>query len=114
MALKKALSLNPKNALAYRFLGDVYLKTNRIEEAKENFEKAITLFPKAPNSLCGMAVVFIRKKDIPKALEYLQQSLEQGFSNFKLLKNDPDFAPLHNMPEFKALLKKYFPDQVKD
>ncbi|MBL7809564.1 MAG: tetratricopeptide repeat protein [Saprospiraceae bacterium] len=114
IALKKALSLNPKNALAYRFLGDVYLKTNRIEEAKENFEKAITLFPKAPNSLCGMAVVFIRKKDIPKALEYLQQSFEQGFSNFKLLKNGPDFVPLHDMPEFKALLKKYFPDQVND
>jgi tetratricopeptide (TPR) repeat protein len=43
--LEKAESLNEKNASLYMYLGLSYEKLNRLEKAKENYERAIILDP---------------------------------------------------------------------
>lgn len=60
-----------------------------------------------------MTIVYSRKGDIPKAFEYLQKSLEAGFTNIKRLEEDTDFSPLRDLPEWNALMKKYFPNMMK-
>lgn len=53
------------------------------------------------------------KKDKPGALESLEKSLKLGFGNYFMLTCDNDLALLRDMPEFKALVRKYFPDQPR-
>ena len=109
---KKSINLGYENAL--RYLGDLYLETNRTEEAKLSYEELLKKSTKAPNSLLGMTIVYSRKGDIPKAFEYLQKSLEAGFTNIKRLEEDTDFSPLRDLPEWNALMKKYFPNMMKN
>src|SRR3989344_3647275 len=40
------IAKNPKDALLYRKLGDVYIKINNYEDAKQSFSKALELNPK--------------------------------------------------------------------
>ncbi|MBK9727089.1 MAG: tetratricopeptide repeat protein [Saprospiraceae bacterium] len=109
---KNSIQRGNKNAL--RYLGDLYLETKRTEEAKMSYEELLIESAKAPNSLLGMAIVYSRKGDIPKAFEYLQKSLEAGFTNIKRLEEDTDFSPLRDLPEWNALMKKYFPNMMKN
>ena len=53
------------------------------------------------------------KQDKNGALESLENSLRLGFGNYFILTSDNDLSLIRNTPEFKLLLKKYFPDKVK-
>ncbi|MGB4970905.1 MAG: caspase family protein [Saprospiraceae bacterium] len=110
----KATTINPKNAVLFRYLGDFYLFTNRDDEAKFAYKKALHLNSKAYNSLMGLATVYARIQDIPLSFKYLRQSLEAGFSDFKSLDKKPEFASLRAKPEWMALMKKYFPEKIKN
>jgi tetratricopeptide (TPR) repeat protein len=53
------------------------------------------------------------KKDKAGALESIERSLKLGFGNYFMLTSDDDLALIRDTPEFKALLKKYFPDKTR-
>ena len=53
------------------------------------------------------------KKDKATALESLEKSLKLGFGNYFMLTSDSDLDFIRDTPEFKALLAKYFPVEVK-
>ncbi|MEQ1744936.1 MAG: hypothetical protein ABMA02_05900 [Saprospiraceae bacterium] len=38
----------------------------------------------------------------------------QKNATYEQLESDTDLAPLRTLPEWKALMKKHFPNQVKD
>lgn len=107
---KKSINLGYKNAL--RLLGDLYLKLNRTAESKLLYEQILKENSNAPNSLLGMSIVYIREGNIPKAFEYLQKSLEAGFSKISRLEKDSDFSILRELPEWNAMMKKYFPEKI--
>jgi uncharacterized caspase-like protein/Flp pilus assembly protein TadD len=48
--------------------------------------------------------------DHKAALAYIEKALEQGFGDYFALIGDADLDRLRDEPQFKALLKKYFPD----
>jgi tetratricopeptide (TPR) repeat protein len=52
------------------------------------------------------------KNDKKAALESIEKALKLGFGNYFMLTSDDDLLPIRNTPEFKQLLKKYFPDKV--
>ena len=79
-----------------------------------SYEEILKTATKAPNSLLGLAIVYTRMGDIPKAFEYLQKSLEAGFTKIKRLEEDADFSSLRDLPEWNTLMKKYFPEKMKD
>ncbi|MBK9569338.1 MAG: tetratricopeptide repeat protein [Chitinophagaceae bacterium] len=58
---------------------------------------------------CYKAVIADKKT----ALESLEKSLKLGFGTYFMLTSDDDLASIRNEPEFKALLIKYFPAEVK-
>ncbi|HQV06161.1 MAG: caspase family protein [Chitinophagaceae bacterium] len=51
-------------------------------------------------------------KNKTAALESLKKSLAAGFGDYFLIKNDHDLDFIRNTPEFKAMLKKYFPKKM--
>jgi hypothetical protein len=51
------------------------------------------------------------KKNKVAALNSLEKSLKLGFGNYFMLTSDDDLAFIRNEPEFKEMLKRYFPDR---
>jgi tetratricopeptide (TPR) repeat protein len=111
--LKKAIALDSTYANPRKHLGMVCFKTNRPDEARQHFLKAITLNPDYAGAMLGMAYLFASEGKTEEALGYVEQAIGKGIT-FEQLQSDEDFAPLRALPEWKALMKKHFPDKVKD
>ena len=47
------------------------------------------------------------------ALVSIENALKLGFGNYFMLTSDDDLKLIRNTPEYKTLLKKYFPDKAK-
>ncbi len=101
------------NANLNRNLGKLYFKTNRFDIAQQRLMKAIQLRPTDAAAMLGMAYVLASKSKTADALGYVEQAIGKG-STFEQLESDEDLAPLRTLPEWKVLMKKHFPDKVKD
>ncbi|MBK9335295.1 MAG: tetratricopeptide repeat protein [Lewinellaceae bacterium] len=112
-ALTKSITLNAANANPHKHLGIVCFKTNRSREAGQNFLKALELNPNYAGAMLGMAYLLFSEGKPTEALSYVEQAIGKG-STFEQLESDEDLAPLRALPEWKVLMKKYFPDKVKD
>lgn len=122
---KKALELEPKNAVAWNNLGRCHVVFRKLEDAIECYEKAIAINPRYFVAIRNMKKAQERlekikprkEKDIPtfqsKGEEYLQNE-DYGkallFYNQKLRK-DPEDAKAW-MNKGHALLKKGYPGQA--
>jgi tetratricopeptide (TPR) repeat protein len=53
------------------------------------------------------ACIYTTLGDIPKALTYLELSLQAGYSDYSHMLADLDLEPLHKLPEYTNLLLKY-------
>ncbi len=55
------------------------------------------------------------KGDLDKAFESLEQSLTNGWKDYDWMQQDTDLAPLREQKErWAVLMKKHFPDKIKD
>ena len=108
------MALNPGEAKLYSELGKVYLNIpGRLDEVEELLQKAFTL-PRTPNeTYISMAKLSIRKNDTIGAWKYLQEGLENKFSNYGALQSDEDFVSIKAEKKWVELMQKYFPDQFK-
>lgn len=81
IAFTAAIEIDPKQAPAYVGRGDAYVLSGETVEnltaAKVDYEKAIELDEALAEAYLGLADVYIRQGDYEKALEVLQQGLEQ-------------------------------------
>ena len=83
----KFLTLKPSHYLARNNLAWLYLKTNKLKEAKQNIELALKLAPNNPQILDTAAQIFAADKDIEKAKEYIIKAKTLAPSNKSIHKN---------------------------
>jgi tetratricopeptide (TPR) repeat protein len=75
MYLEKALTLDPTNASAYKFRGDIKYDDNDNNGAKDDYTKAINYNPSASNYFCrGLAYYYL--KNYKKAIEDMDKAIE--------------------------------------
>lgn len=110
---QKAIALDSTLAVFHRQLGMVYFKTNRTEKARQCFLKSMALNPNFSAAMTGMAYLLLSEGKTDEAIGYVEQAIVKG-SKFQQLEQDKNLDSLRALPEWKALMKKYFPDQVKD
>ena len=79
--------LNPVYASTYERLGDLYLRSNRFEEAQEMLMKALSLDTSSTGPFLLMGRVLLRRNDPQTALLYLQHAV----------KMDPSSVAAHTM-----------------
>lgn len=121
---KEALRLNPEMASAYHNLANIYIAQNEIELAIEFYKKAFKInpdylafsstfsasvdeFPRGKGEKeYSYACVLASQNKIAKALEYLQKAIDNGFSDWDKIKNEPDFQSLQENTQFKKLIEK--------
>jgi Flp pilus assembly protein TadD len=120
---KKAIKLAPDSASIHSNLGTAYFARNQIELATQEFRTALQLDPNVfeHHSSYGvmlqersvqdrakyhywMAALYAQEGRNDLALQYLRKALEEGYKERKKLPEDPAFAALRELPEFKELL----------
>lgn len=125
ISLQKAIALDSTIAQPRKHLGMVFYKARRPDEARQSFLKAVELDTTYAGAVLGLAYLSaeaLAKADVPasvkasaskEALGYVEQAIGKG-STFEQLESDEDLAPLWVLPEWKTLMKKHFPEKVKD
>jgi tetratricopeptide (TPR) repeat protein len=120
---KKAISLNPKGATFHLNLGRLYLEKGKREKALAELRKAVNLDPtvlekqgsitiaavteRSPSSDASysMARIYGSIGDAARAVENLQQALNEGYTNIAAIEKEPDFDPIRSSELFIAFMK---------
>jgi tetratricopeptide (TPR) repeat protein len=120
---RRALKLSPESASIYSNLGTALFARKQYEAATTAFQTALKLDPEVfeHHSTYG---VLLQERSVEErakfhyyvakmyakggrnelAMQYLRKALEEGFKERKKLTEDPEFADLRDLPEFKQLL----------
>jgi tetratricopeptide (TPR) repeat protein len=120
---KKALRMNPNSASMWSNLGTGYFARKDYARAWESWQHALSLDPEVFESRSSQGVLlqersvderakfhyFLAKTYAKagmndRALMYIRKSIEEGFKERKKFSEDPEFAGLKELPEFKQLL----------
>jgi tetratricopeptide (TPR) repeat protein len=120
---QRALKLTPNSASILSNLGMAYFARKRYQEAAETFQQALAIDPEVfeHRSTYGvllqersveerakfhyyLAKLYAQGGRTELALQYLRKALEEGFKDRKKISEDPEFASLRELPEFKELM----------
>jgi tetratricopeptide (TPR) repeat protein len=120
---KKALRLTPNSASVWSNLGTGYFERKDYKLAAEAFQKALALDPEVfeIRSTQGvllqersvqerakyhyyLAQTYAKSGANDRALLYIRKALEEGYKERKKIEDDPAFATLKDLPEFKELM----------
>jgi tetratricopeptide (TPR) repeat protein len=121
---KRALKLAPASASIYSNLGTAYFGEKKYKEAWEAYNTAFQLDPEVfeHRNTYGvllqertveerakfhyyLAKIYAKQGQNDRALQYIRKALEEGFTDRKKFLQDPEFATMRDLPEFKELLK---------
>jgi tetratricopeptide (TPR) repeat protein len=121
---RKALKVAPQSASVYSNLGTAYFARKKYKEAIEAYQTALSLDPEVfeHKSTYGvmlqersvaerakydyfMAKLYAKAGRTELALQHIRKALEEGFKEKRKLQEDPEFAAMQELPEFKELLK---------
>jgi tetratricopeptide (TPR) repeat protein len=80
----RAIELEPKNPILYTERGKIYLFQNKIEEAKNDFQKAIELAPNYPDPQIQMALTEEREGKTKEAINRLEELVNTFPFNFNI------------------------------
>jgi tetratricopeptide (TPR) repeat protein len=120
---KRALRLDPNSPAFYSNLGSGYFARKDYKNAADCWQKALELDPEIFEHRGTHGVVlqersvddrakfhyylaktYARAGQNERALLYIRKSLEEGFKERKKFEEEPEFAALRDLPEFKQLL----------
>jgi tetratricopeptide (TPR) repeat protein len=120
---KKALRINAKSASIWSNLGSGYFERKDYQHAAESWQKALAIDPLVFENRSTQGVL-IQQQSVEErakyhmflartyamagmddhALIYIRKALEEGFKEKRKLEDDPAFAHMKELPEFKQLL----------
>jgi tetratricopeptide (TPR) repeat protein len=120
---RHALKLAPGSASIYSNLGTAYFAEKKYKEAWEAYNTAFQLDPEVfeHRNTYGvllqertveerakfhyyLAKIYAKQGQPDRALQYIRKALEEGFTDRKKFLQDPEFAAMRDLPEFKELL----------
>lgn len=98
---EQELAINPSDWDSIVRISMYYAHTGKADEARRQLDKLFELTNDSA-AYYFATVTSLRLGDQDKAWEYLQESVNRGFSK-QLVRQDPDFAPLRENSDFDAL-----------
>jgi len=120
---KKALRMNPESASVWSNLGTGYFARKDYDHAAEAWQTALKLNPEVFESRSTQGVL-LQERSVEergkfhyylaqtyakagmndRAMQYIRKALEEGFKERKKIEEDPAFAAMKDLPEFKELM----------
>ncbi len=110
----EAIRHAPYNPGGYANLGVVYAEKKDWAQAETLFRRAVRLGAERPVVYYNLACLEAKKAEKGMAIDWLLQAHEKGWDDFDILNNDEDLVSLHALSEWKAMVRKYYPDKVKE
>jgi tetratricopeptide (TPR) repeat protein len=120
---KKSLRLNDQAASVWSNLGTCYFARKDYERAADALRRALTLDPDVFESRNTQGVLlqdrsveehakfhyylaqtYAKQGMNDRALQYIRKALEEGYKEKKKIQEDPAFATMRDLPEFKELM----------
>jgi tetratricopeptide (TPR) repeat protein len=120
---RKALRINPESASIWSNLGTGYFARRDYPHAAEAWQHALSLDPEVFENRSTQGVLlqertvderakfhyylaktYAKAGVTDRALLYIRKAIEEGFKERKKFEQDPEFAALKDLPEFKQLL----------
>ena len=118
---RRALQLDPDNASFHLNLGTAYFHRNKYSEAAQEYRNALKLDSGILERVgtmgtemqtrswdeqmyCEVAKIYASMKLFPKAVRYLRRALEDGFDDFRKIKEDSDLLLMAEYPPYLELL----------
>ena len=96
-------------------LGNSFLINRRYEEAESVYQQVLLRDPTNKTACYALACMRSLQNRVNEAFGFLGKALENGWNKYNWAQQDTDLAPLRERTEqWAALMKKYFPNQVKD
>ncbi len=74
--LENCIKLNPKDELALRFIGSLYIQNNQLDLAEKSLNSAIALNANCANCYKNLARMYAIKNELDKALEKIDYALK--------------------------------------
>ncbi|MBT7663445.1 MAG: tetratricopeptide repeat protein [Rhodospirillaceae bacterium] len=99
----------PRYALQQRKLTKAVIglfRAHRFSEAETFLRQPVAQFPDAPVHHYNLAAALARQNKQTAALESLNKAIDHGFTSKAALTQDPDLAPIRELPGFQKLLSK--------
>lgn len=120
---KRALRCTPESASIYSNLGTAYFARKDYKDASLAYKKALQLDPEV-FEMRSTTGVLLQERNVEerakfhyylaktyaeaglndRALIYMRKCIEEGFKERKKFQEDPEFAKMRDLPEFKELL----------
>jgi hypothetical protein len=120
---KRALRMNPQAASVWSNLGTGYFARKDYEKAAVAWQTALKLNPEVFESRSTQGVL-LQERSVEergkfhyylaqtyakagmsdRAMQYIRKALEEGFREKKKIEDDPAFAEMRELPEFKELM----------
>jgi tetratricopeptide (TPR) repeat protein len=120
---KKALRINPEAASVWSNLGTGYFARKHYDKAAEAWQKALMLNPDV-FEIRSTQGVLLQERSVEerakfhyylaqtyakagmndRAVQYIRKALEEGYKERKKIEEDPAFAAMKDLPEFKELM----------
>ena len=105
LALQTALEVNPADARAAYYLGNIYYDKKQVDLAEKYWELSLESNPTFPTVWRNLALIYFNKKNYPqKALEYMEKAFSLNDSDPRILMElDQLYKKLHKNHEERLL-----------
>jgi tetratricopeptide (TPR) repeat protein len=114
-ALIRSIQLDSTDARSFFYLALVYSQQERNLEAELLYQQAVQVNPSFFNAFYNIACLKAKSGQAQLAFDYLEKAFYAGFDDFEFAQNDPDLTLARSQTDYwKALMKKYFPDKIKN
>ena len=108
--LREAVAAFPQMPGPRNNLAVAIARTGDRDGAREELTTLLELDPGNFSALFNMGALYAAETNAPAAIPWLRRAMEQtNPSEFRRYLNDPDLAPIRNLPEFQDLLQELDP-----
>lgn len=112
--INQAINKHPEKPENREALGEVYLQLGNYKLASKNFNNSIRMDPERSVIYYNIACDYSKHNDLQKSLFYLKLSFERGYLIYDNISVDPDLSNIRKLSQYRVLMKKYFPDKLKN
>jgi len=104
---QKAISIQPNFVQAMYGLITIYSDQKNYTNALNLLQKIRQIQPDNPDVYYNIACIYAKQNMTDESINSLKQSIDKGFHNWDLIKNDPDLANIRNTAFINELLKNH-------
>lgn len=104
---ESVLAKLPNDCNVIEQLGHLYTSIGRIDDGLLMDQTLVKLNPTNAIAHYNLACSYALKNETEKALSHLKQAFKLGYDDIDHTHKDSDLKNLHQLPEFKELIKSY-------